>query len=371
MHTNVNKIMKVMENLAPPHLAESWDNVGLMVGNSNKMVENILVCLEVTEAVIDEAVAKNVDLIIAHHPLIYKSVKKITTQDPITNMVIRLIQNEINLYVAHTNLDVATLGTSKCITDLLGLSRVDYITKHSFDEFVQLQTFVPTEHEEALKKALFSVGAGKIGNYDECSFSTVGEGQFKPLEGSDPFIGDENVLEKVNEVKLEMTFEAGLLSKVEAALLKHHPYETPAYSMVKLENKQNGQGIGMYGYLDKSITLEELSLRVKDLLKCESVKLIGDLNKKVSRIGVITGSGADYYKAVKACSDVLITGDIKYHEAQTALQLKLPVIDAGHYETEIIYIKTLKNLLDQRFEEKSYDINVIESEIDINPFKTL
>lgn len=358
-----------MDTLAPPHLAEDWDNVGLMVGNPNKMVENVLLALEVTEDVIDEAINRNADLIITHHPLIYKPIKKIVTNDPISKMLIRLVQNDINLFVSHTNLDAADEGTSQYIADLLELDRIDYITKTDYEIYYKIQTSLPKTHEDAVKRALTQSGAGAIGDYTNCTFTTEGIGQFKPTDRAEPFIGSANELSSVEEVKIETIVPESHLQQTITSLLKAHPYEEPAYDVIKLENKIGGHGIGKYGYLQNMTKLSDLADHVKRVLDIKQVKVIGNLDKKINRVAIITGGGADYYKDVIKAADVLVTGDIKYHEAQYALQLNLAVIDAGHFETENLYMNRLKEILDEAFEEKSYDIQVMVSDIDVNPFQ--
>lgn len=360
-----------MDQLAPQHLKEEWDNVGLMVGYPNKMIENLMVTLEVTEAVIDEAIEKNVDMIISHHPLIYKPVKKIIENDPIGHMLLRLIKNDINLFVAHTNLDTAYEGTSKRVCDLLELRNVDYIIKDFSNLHYKVQVFVPRENTDEVMEAMTNAGAGFYGNYDACGFKSEGIGQFRPNEFSNPTIGTQGELTFVEEVKLEVLVSKEHLPQVITAMINKHPYETPAYDILKLENKFDEQGTGMYGYLQKPMTLRELTETVKQTLNSKMIRFIGNPDRKIYKVGVITGAGADFMADVKAVADVLITGDMKYHEAQAALQMDLGVIDAGHFETEQIYVEKLGELLQQAFEEKSYDVNVIISEVDINPFNTL
>jgi len=369
MHTNIRKIMKVMESIAPTNLAESWDNVGLLVGDANKMVENIMVALEVTDEVIDEAISKNIDLIITHHPLIFKPLKQINTDDPISRMVLKMIQNNISLYSAHTNLDTSEVGTCHYLADLLELNRVDYLTQTIQDDLYKVQTGVPVENKDQVKEAITKAGAGQIGDYDSCTFESIGMGQFRPLEGADPHIGEVNQLESVQEAKIETVVTKDKLPQVLNALFKAHPYEEVAYDVIKLENGINKKGVGVYGYTRK--TIRELCDELKDILEVDNIRLVGDPDKKVSSVAIVTGAGSDYMKVASRKADVLITGDLKYHEAHYAKQLKLNVIDAGHFETENIYMPRLKVLLDQYFEEKSYDLNVMISETNINPFQLI
>lgn len=371
MHTNTRKIMKVMEQIAPSYLKEDWDNVGLMVGNQNKMVQNILLALEVSEEVIEEAINQNADMIITHHPLIYKPLEKIVDTDPISKMIIKLIKNDINLFVAHTNLDAAHNGTSQYVAELMNLSNINLLKKEYTTQYYKIQIGVPTEHAKKIREAITKAGAGNIGDYSECTFTCFGAGTFKPGTNSNPFIGRKNELETVDEVNIESIVEKKDLDNVISELLKAHPYEVPAYNIIKLENDIESFGVGRVGFLDSKMNLKELAEEAKKILKSDFVKVIGDLDKKIFRVSVITGAGSDYLKVASKKSDVLITGDIKYHEAQLAKQLGLAIIDIGHYETENIYMTKLKEILDLEFEKKSYDVKVKISEIDINPFNVL
>lgn len=371
MHTNIKKITKLLESIAPNHLAEDWDNVGMMIGNENKMVENILLALDVTDEVIDEAIDINVDLIISHHPLIFKPLKKITTDDPISNMAINLIKNDIALFVAHTNLDAASDGTCQYIAELLELNKINILEESFSDTYYKLFVGVPVDQAHAVRDAMTKANAGKIGDYSECTFNTFGSGTFRPNGNANPFIGTAGELETVDEVKIETIVHQKDLSSVLSHMIDAHPYEVPAYDVIRLENKIESFGIGRIGRLDKQMTLEELAKIIKVLLKSEHVKIIGDVSKKVFNVAIVTGAGSDYLKVAAKKADVLITGDVKYHEAQLAKQLGLCVIDAGHFETENIYMNKLKEILDFEFEKKSYDINVSVSKENINPFSIL
>ena len=369
MHTNIKKVIKVMDQIAPRHLAESWDNVGLLLGDENKMVQNILVALEVTDDVINEAIEKNVDLIITHHPLIFKPLKQINSNDPISQMVLKLIQHNINLFTAHTNLDISEVGTCHYLADLLELERVSYLTTTSEDNLYKINCYVPVSHKEDVKEALFKAGAGQYEDYDSCAYETNGIGQFRPLEGANPFIGDIGKVEYTEEVCIETIVKHHDLSNVINALLKAHPYEEPAYDVIKTEKIINQRGIGVYGYTQTTII--DLVNELKDILEVEHLKVVGDLNKKISSVAVVTGAGSNYIRQAAKRVDVLITGDLKYHEAHYAKQLKLNVIDAGHFETENVFMPRLKTLLDGYFEKKSYDINVMVSESNVNPFQLI
>jgi hypothetical protein len=230
---------------------------------------------------------------------------------------------------------------------------------------------VPKTHANDVKEALSQSGAGHIDNYSDCMFTTEGIGQFRPNDAANPAIGEAGRLEEVEEVKIETIVSKDKLDETLKRVLKVHPYEVPAYDIYKLENKVNEQGIGMYGYLEVPKTLEALTAEVKQLLNCDTIRFVGKRDQKISKVGIITGSGAEYFRMVKPVADVLITGDLKYHEAQEALQINLGVIDAGHFETEQIYTRRLQTILREAFEEKAYDLPVMVSEVDLNPFQIL
>ena len=371
MHTNTQKIVKILEKIAPRSLAESWDNVGLMVGSNHKMVQNILLALELSESVIEESIEKNIDLIIVHHPLIFKPLRKITDEDPIEKMVMTLIKNDINLYVSHTNLDAAQEGTSAYLSNLIGLNDLEVLEVSSEEILYKVQVFVPESSELEVKKAMTENGAGSIGPYKGCSFISKGLGEFVPLEGSNPHIGQINALTQAKEVKIETLVSEDNLKQLIAAMLDSHPYEVPAYDVIKLENKGYKKGIGRVGNLEAVVSLEDFADYVKKQLKADSVKIIGKKDAKIKSVSVVTGAGSDYIKSASKKSDLLITGDIKYHQAQEALQLGLSIIDGGHYETEVIYLNFFQELLQRKFEEKSYDVRVMVSEIDLYPFSII
>lgn len=370
MFVNSKKIAKIIEEIAPLKLAESWDNVGFQVGNENLEIDRILVALEVTPEVIDEAIHENVDLIVTHHPLIFSPIKKLTSGEPISEMIIKMIQNNIHLYVAHTNLDASKKGTNVLLGDLLNLKRRGPLDEISFKQFYKLSVFVPKTDKEMLLEALFSSGAGKLGQYDCASYSSKGEGTFRPLEGANPTLGKTGAVETVEEVKLEVILPKHLREQVIEAMLDKHPYETVAYDLIALENFESKYSLGLTGYLEKGLTLDELSDEVKKCLKIDQLKVVRGHERKIRKIGICSGAGGDYITlASKLGCKCLITGDVKYHEAQQAKQLGLSLIDAGHFETENVYMDYLKEYIKEKCLEKDYDIEVITSQSIENPFE--
>lgn len=372
MSVKCRRIIDIMEQLAPSFLAESWDNVGLQIGNKEKEIKKVMISLEINNKIVDEAISKNVDMIITHHPLIFKPMKRIDYSDPIGEIINKLVKNDINLYSAHTNLDISIGGTNDYIGKLLNLHDLRPLTITYNKKYYKLVVFVPEENIDELREAISLAGAGHIGNYSHCTFQTLGTGTFKPLEGSNPYVGSFNNLEKVKEYRIETIVPANRLAQVINAMLKAHPYEEVVYDIFPLENKFESLGFGRIGYLETPISLKDLASELKIKLKADIVKLIGSEFKQVKKIAICTGSGSEFIKAAyKNKCDCYITGDIKYHDAQYALELGLSIIDAGHFETENIICKPIKDYLLNEIKIKNYDLEVITSDININPFTYL
>lgn len=372
MSVRCSDIMNIMEDVAPTYLAEDWDNVGLQVGNKNKEIKKVMICLELSNKMIDEVIEKGIDMVITHHPLIFKPLKKLVSSDPIVRIVNKLIKNDINLYCAHTNFDISNGGTSDYLAELLELKDTKPLSITHNKKYYKLVVFVPEDNVEDVRKAISTAGAGHIGNYSHCTYQTKGTGTFKPLQGAKPYIGSINELERTNEFRLEAIVAADKLNAVIEAMKNSHPYEEVAHDIIPLGNMIEAMGFGRIGYLEEPKQLINLAIEMKNILKAQNVKLIGDEAKLINKVAICTGSGSEFIKsAYKNKCDCYITGDIKYHDAQLANELGLSVIDAGHYETENIICTPLKNRLVQKCRKKNYNIEVITSKIDINPFKVV
>lgn len=372
MSVKCSSIINIMEEIAPTSFAEKWDNVGLQVGDYSREIKKVMICLELNNDVMDEAISKNIDMIITHHPLIFKPLSSLVASDPIVKIINKLIKHDINLYSSHTNLDNAVGGTSDYLADLLNLKNLTPLSITHNKKYFKLVVFTPENHLEEVRDAISQAGAGRIGDYSHCTFQSEGTGTFKPLEGARPYIGNLGEIEKVMEYKLESIVEKDKLSGVISSMIKAHPYEEVAYDLIPLENKIESLGFGRIGYLEKKQTLKELAKNIKDLLGSQRISFIGDENKLVRKIAVSPGSGGDFiWDAHSKNCDCYITGDIKYHDAQLAAQLGLNLIDAGHYETEKIICEPLRKRLLKELEKDGIKIEVITTEIDINPFKTI
>ncbi|WP_338826197.1 GTP cyclohydrolase 1 type 2 [Moorella thermoacetica] len=370
MAAKCGEIIAIMEALAPPELAAGWDNVGLMLGSPEAEVRRVLVCLDVTPSVADEAAARAVNLIISHHPLFFRPVKNLRFDEPVGELVRRLLQDNIMVYSAHTNLDSADLGVSYHLASRLELEDIRVLVPTHREKYYKLVTFVPEDHEKVVREALTRAGAGWIGNYSDCTFRVAGTGTFMPLAGTRPYTGEEGKLAEVKEYRLETIIPTGRLPEVLRALLKAHPYEEVAYDVYPLANEGPAQGIGRTGVLPQAATLEEFALRVKEALGAGRVNLVGDRERKVKRVAVCGGAGSDVMAAARdAGAEVLVTGDLKYHEARTAQAMGLAVVDAGHFATERLIVPALVTYLQEQLQER--EVMVLASQQEQEPWYTL
>lgn len=361
-------IISLLEGFAPKKMAVEGDPIGLQVGSLNKPIKKVMIALDVLESVVDEAIEGKVDLIIAHHPLLYRPLKKIDTSTSKGKVIEKLIKNDITVYAAHTNLDVTRLGVNEWLADQLQLMSTEVLSTTYEDQLVKLSVFVPRTHEEQVRLAIGNAGAGHIGNYSHCSFSSDGTGTFTPLEGTSPFIGKEGRLEKVEEVKIESIMPQSLQKAVVSAMRKAHPYEEVAFDLYPLLNKGEELGIGKIGKLPEEMNLQEFVDHVKNAFGISSLRVIKGKKSMIRKVAVVGGDGNKYiYPALHKGADVLVTGDIYYHNAHDAQEEGLTIVDAGHHIEQIMKRK-LKELLEQKIDANKYETEVVESNIITDPF---
>lgn len=364
---NLKSIIKKIEQKYPLNLAYDWDNVGLLVGDLDTDIKKVLVTLEANENVINEAIKEKVNLIVTHHPFIFKKMNKINTSDLKGKLIYKLIKNDIALYSMHTNFDIAFDGLNDYFMNIMGFEDSKILEVTNNEILYKIVVYVPNTHAEKVKNALAKSGAGHIGNYSHCSFSTEGVGNFKPLQGSNPFVGSENEIITVSEVKIETIVPQKILGGVISSMINSHPYEEVAYDLYKLENKGNSVGLGRVSKLKEGMTLKQLSSHIKNTLNMDYIRVIGEEENIITKVALVTGSGADMVKkAQRSGAQVMITGDVKYHDAQDALDMGMNIIDCGHFESEDIFKDAIKVFLDN-IEE----IQVIKSNVNLNPFKIL
>jgi dinuclear metal center YbgI/SA1388 family protein len=344
----ISQITSFLESLAPVSLQESYDNAGLLTGDSNQPCRGILVSLDVTVEVIEEAIKKNCNLIVAHHPVIFSGLKKITGSNYVEKIIIAAIKNDIAIYAIHTNLDNIIGGVNGRIAGILGLQSLTVLSAKE-GQLKKLFTFVPEDAAEKVRNAIFESGAGNISNYSECSFNSPGTGTFKAGENASPFVGKVGERHYEPEIKMEMIFPSYLEKRVIHALLSAHPYEEVAYDIISLENTSDRVGSGVLGILtepeEETVFLARLK-KVFDLKVIKHTRLTGGRVKKVA----ICGGAGNFLisKALSAGADFFITSDIKYHEFFNA-NGKLVLADIGHYESEQFTINLLQEILEQKF----------------------
>ncbi len=358
--TQVKDVVAMMEAFAPSALKEEWDNVGLQLGNPLQPVSKILLALTPSEKVIEEAIKKDVDMIISHHPFIFKGVKTLRADTTIGKLATTCMKNDVALFCAHTNLDVAQGGVNDVLAKHLALTNVTGLATVAEKKQFKLVVFVPLTHIEKVKKALFEAGAGQQGAYEECAWETTGHGQFKGNEDANPFLGTRGFLEKVEESRLEVLVDEAYLPKVLHALKTAHPYEEVAYDVFENLYHQRTESIGRVGAVATPLSLEAWLLQVKESLGLAHLSYTGSLKRSVRKVALCGGSATAYLKDAKhAGADVYVTGDVKYHDAQLAEELDIALVDVSHFAGEQPVLFMLKNRLEEYF---SNELEVVLSE---------
>ena len=360
-------IAEALEAWAPPGTAQDYDNVGLQVGDAARSVERALVALDMTPQVLTEAQESDAQLIVTHHPLLFRPLESVTAGDGfVSTLALRLAEAGVALYAAHTNLDAAPGGVSFALAEQLGLTDVDFLGSlngSSDGALRKLVAFVPQQHARAVHHAMAEAGAGRIGDYAACAFESSGTGYFHPGEDADPFTDTPTgTLEEADEVRLEVQLERWLLPAVRAAMTEAHPYEEVAYDVYPVEGKTTQAGLGALGTLPKPEPLSAFLERTADALGAESLRYAGDPDTYVERVAVCGGAGSDFVGQARAAgADAYVTADVTYHEFFEVLSpddgtAQMAFIDAGHYETEAITERLLRDYLAERFPEADWHL---------------
>jgi dinuclear metal center YbgI/SA1388 family protein len=362
----IAELIAVLEDFAPPAYQENYDNSGLLVGSANSEITRALVCLDCTEAVIDEAITRGANVIIAHHPIIFSGLKQLTGKNYIERTVIKAIQNSIAIYAIHTNLDNVLAGVNQKIGAQLGLKNLR-ILRPEANRLFKLVTFVPVSHTPNVLQALFNAGAGHIGKYADCSFVVPGEGSFRATEGTKPFVGEHGKRHIEPENRVEVIVPVHKKSVVVKALLAAHPYEEVAYDLYALENKNQNSGAGRIGELAKPMAEADFLGFLKTALKTNCIRHTRLLGKPISRVAFCGGSGSFLLQdAITGHADVFITGDFKYHQFFDADE-KIVIADVGHFESEQFTIDLLADFLN----EKIPIFATLKTEVNTNPIAYL
>jgi dinuclear metal center YbgI/SA1388 family protein len=342
------EICRYLEQQIPTALQESYDNSGLQTGSYEQPVTKALLTIDVNEEVVAEAAAQGCNLIISHHPLIFSPLKRVTDTNPVQRTLISAIRNNISIYSAHTNLDSVYDGVSFRMASKLGLADTEVLAPVS-GKLVKLVTFVPHNHLEKVREAIFRAGAGHIGNYDSCGYQLQGEGTFRGNDNSTPFVGTRGELHSEPETRLETIMPSFVTGKVIKALTEAHPYEEPAFDIYPLLNSWDRAGMGCFGSLEKPLNADEFLQLVKLTFGTQYLRYSGRRSQKIKKVALCGGSGFTLLKEAVACgADAFVTGDIKYHQFADA-ENSLLLVDAGHYETEKFSMEIIYDLIIKKF----------------------
>ena len=358
----IKDVTNYIEELAPLAYAEDFDNVGLLVGNYQTEVKGVLVTLDTLEETVDEAIAKNCNLIISFHPIIFSGLKKLNGNSYVEKAVLKAIKNDIAIYATHTALDNSNKGVSAKICEVLGLQNTKVlIPKKGLVK--KLTTYIPKDYLEKIRQALFEAKAGNIGNYDHCSFTNIGEVTFKGNENSNPVLGKKGELQKEEEIQLTITFEQKNEAAILEALFENHPYEEVAYEITTTENVHQNIGMGMIGELEKPLEEKDFLVYLKKTMQTDCVRYSNLLHKKIHRVAVLGGSGSfAISNAIKEKVDAYVSADFKYHDFFKA-ENKILLADIGHYESEQFTKRLLVDYLTKKFS----NFAIVLSEKSTNP----
>ncbi|GBG95025.1 Nif3-like dinuclear metal center hexameric protein [Ligilactobacillus salitolerans] len=367
--TTVKDIVSKFENFAPQQLAEKGDPVGLQLGDLNHPVHKMLVTLDVRPETVQEAIAKQVDFIFAHHPMMFHPIHSFDLSSPQNQMYAELIKHNITVYAAHTNLDNANGGMNDWLAECLGLVDCEPLLGPQAEKIYKLAVFVPETAAKRLRTGLAHAGAGQVGNYSSCSFSQAGTGRFLPEQDAQPYIGTTGRLEEAAEEKVEVIFPARKKAQVLSAMYANHPYEQIVFDLYPIEGMGDSYGMGRVGQLEKPQTLSDFIELCKNALKIPALRVVtDDLEQTVQRVALLGGSGAKFYPdAITKKADVYVTGDVSYHTAHDMLANKLNVIDPGHH-FEWVCQPRLQELFTRWAKEEDWQLTVMATELNTDPF---
>ena len=370
MAQKVSDIVDLMNQLAPPEKAMNWDAVGLQVGSMESIVDTVFVTLDLTPKSLAEGKRHQSQMIITHHPFLFHPLKHVITDEWNGSIIQDLLKSDISLFSAHTNMDITWGGLNDWVARKIGLNEITVLDETGMESAYKIVVFIPETYEESLAKALGDIGAGHIGKYSHCSFRITGTGAFKPLKGSNPSIGRHGKMEYVKEVRFETIVPENLVDKAIRTMEDTHPYEEVAYDLIRIDNSGSRYGIGRKGCISKAQTPQQMVNRLKKIFGIKKLQWVPGVHSYISQIAILTGSGAS---AIKAAADAgchaLITGDVKYHDAQEAESAGIHIFDVSHFDSEKCFIHITTQYLTQAFRERNWEIRVISDEISENPIR--
>ena len=358
----IKEITNYIEELAPLSYAEDFDNVGLLIGSYNSEVKGVLVTLDTLEETVDEAITKNCNLIISFHPIIFDGLKKINGNSYVERVAIKAIKNDIAIYATHTALDNSRKGVSAKMCEIIGLVNTKILIPKK-GIIKKLTTYVPTKDADSLRSSLFEVGAGDIGNYDQCSFNTSGESTFKGNQNSNPILGEKGKLHKEKETQISLIFESKNETRILNKLFEIHPYDEVSYELLTTQNEHQDIGIGMIGELSQEMNEKDFLLYLKKTMKTDLIRYSEFINRKIKKVAVLGGSGSfAILNAKRAGADAYISADFKYHDFFKA-EREILLADIGHYESE----QFTKTLLVDYLTKKFSNFAIVLSQKSTNP----
>ncbi len=363
----IKQVVDFFEGIAPTSFQEDYDNAGLLVGNKNDEVKAILITLDVTEEVIQEAIDLGTNLIVAHHPIVFSGLKRFTGNNYVERTIIMAIKNDIAIFAVHTNIDsVIYNGVNTKICEKIGLKNLEILTPVK-NKLCKLVVFVPLKYSDDVRKAIFDAGAGVIGNYDYCSFNLSGKGTFRAGTEANPFVGKKGEIHEESEIRIETIIPTHLTNNIIDAMIKAHPYEEVAYDIYPLNNEWKQVGMGMVGELPVAEDELEFLKRIKKIFNAGSIRYTQLKNKKVKKIALCGGAGSSLLKdAIGVGADIFITGDFKYHQFFDA-EGRIVIADIGHFESEQYTKELFYELLTRKF--SNFAIHF--TKINTNPIKYL
>jgi dinuclear metal center YbgI/SA1388 family protein len=364
----VSDIVGITNKIAPSDLAESWDNVGLQLGDPARQVSRIMVALDPGTPAVEAAVEARCQLLVTHHPFIFTPLKKISATDETGRLAILALKNDLSIISLHTNYDIAPGGVNDLLAQRLGVEGALPLRVTGADGLVKIVVFVPHGYEEKLLDAL-SPFMAPIGNYRDCSFQGDGTGRFTPVAGANPFVGEVETRHLEKESRLEFLLQKERLSAALAALKGAHPYEEPAYDIYPVLNRGASWGLGRIGLLAEATTAGEFAVAVKERLAASGVRLVGEPGRRVKKVALCGGSGASLiHEAARKGADLMVTGDVKYHEAREAEAMGMAILDAGHFATELPMVQGLAAALRGALEAKRFETEVVAYQGEREPF---
>ncbi|MCA1933019.1 MAG: Nif3-like dinuclear metal center hexameric protein [Calditerrivibrio sp.] len=334
-----------------------WDNNGLQIKTGRELTDRVGLALDPTMDVIDSAIDKGCGLLITHHPLFFNKLKRISSKELVSQKIIKAIKNDLSIYSYHTNFDLADYSLNDYLAEQLGLKVISYLEKFSSEKYYKYVVYVPKGYENLIYKKCEDIGVGILGNYSSVSFTSDGVGRFRPMEGANPFIGEKGELEEVNEYRIEVLVEESKLKRLIEGIIAVHPYEEVAYDVYPLKYERDF-GLGRIASLVDPMGMNEFKKYICEKLKIDSFRINGEFDFTVDKVAILTGSGATYWKNCKSLGvNLLITGDMKHHDAIDAYENGIAILDLGHYQTERVFMNYLHRVLSDRFNVEVFVID--------------